>query len=315
MNNMGPTSTAGRIGKRTPAAGNKTLKVALVGFPANESDITPEVLAAVKSEAARLGKRGMRVKIETADFRPQVKVVALKGPDADVLVKEDAERMLGAFRKLKRKNDLVITLGGSHAYAYPTYVDVPEGRIIARFDHHGDAGLPHHIRRKFPTDISRENIQNFDYVWHALGRKPLAGERPLKKANIINFGTPDSRQVFGRTFNDMLTVWETKRAGKTRPAEEGGKHGNIDTLCVDMDAFHEKYGLSTEYTQSDALLKHAVQAAKASAPSLRTVSFFEYFNDVPGERQKTKTFITAMARAALRHKASAFFSQKQKPAK
>ncbi|MFA6049497.1 MAG: hypothetical protein WC792_06140 [Candidatus Micrarchaeia archaeon] len=310
---------------RKPAAGKKTLKVALVGFPANETDITPEVLEAVKSESARLAKNGMRIKISVAEFGPQIEmhrggVFKLKpptrfaprptAPSAEVLVKKDAERMLWAFRKLKRENDLVITLGGSHAFAYPTYVDVPEGKIIARFDHHGDAGHPREIRQRFPIGDSRENVHNFDYVWHALKREPLANEHPLEKSKIINFGKPDARQVFGHTFNDILTVWETKRVGKTRPAKTGGMRGNIDTLCIDMDAFHEKYGLSTEYTQSDALLKHAVQAAKSSAQNLRTMSFFEYFDDEPGERPKTRAFITAMARAALRHKANAFFGKK-----
>ncbi len=227
-------------------------------FPTQE--VKTRILAGVLEEAK---KAGINAEISVMDFGKKLEGGDSNSPyfhlerrgifSKSFLPFEYAEGFVREFSRLKKENDLVLSIGGSHAFALPTHVGIPKGKIILRFDAHGDAN-------RLGGTIGSKIATNSNYISYALKRKPLKGEDKLSKEKIVNVGK---------------NSFETREIGQRITSKAASKTSNADTICVDADSIDEKFKFPTNYTRSDAVPKHLAEAIKNSAAHLKAFGVFE----------------------------------------
>ncbi|MFH0834811.1 MAG: hypothetical protein V1881_00515, partial [Candidatus Micrarchaeota archaeon] len=161
---------------------------------------------------------------------------------------------------LRKKCDLLVVFGESHAAAYPLYFFPGK---VSRFDLHGDA-------------FRGMRLNSTSYVRHAIDN------RIKKEAEITNYG------ILGK--NAFLAT-----AGGIGNANKPQK---CDVLDVDVDVLDKKYGIMAEKRMAigngKQLPAESVYAAAKTKP--RIIGFFEY---VAAEDRKKfgAKFFNAVAKA------------------
>ncbi len=239
----------------------------------------PHVVRSLRERAVELEKdTGLKISVSVLAPHPNLKTVSLSS--------SAPHPSLASFADAKKSHDLVVVLSDYHADAFPTYSFVPQGKIVARFDAHGDAD--------YPRD---RKMDNSNYVYFAVNRPPLPGEHQFFASKIVNFGKPSKF---------------TARLGADKSAKDAAMHSNIDTLSVDLDGFSPDEGLWVTHDQSDAKLEHVIGAAEASAKGLKTLGIYEAIYDPHVyESEKNREFVAALANAVLEKKARAASSEKK----
>jgi len=210
------------------------MKIGVVGIPLRDKPLFPNHAPFYEPKTTDASRKMLRGAVDFGELKSPL---ARKGFPVNVPAMTDFARQLFSLRK---KCDLLVVFGESHAAAYPLYFFPGK---VARFDLHGDA-------------FRGMRLNSTSYVRHAVENKIK------KEAEITNYG------ILGK--NAFLAT----AGGIGNPH----KPGKCDILDVDVDVLDKRYGIMAEKRMAigngKQLPVESVYAAARLKP--RVVGFFEY---------------------------------------
>ncbi|VVB67631.1 Uncharacterised protein [Candidatus Norongarragalina meridionalis] len=217
------------------------MKIGVVGIPLRDKPLFPNHAPFYEPKITDAARKMVKGAI---DFGELKSATAKKGAPVNAFAMADFARQLFSLRK---KCDLLVVFGESHAAAYPLYFFPGK---VSRFDLHGDA-------------FRGMRLNSTSYVRHAIGN----GIK--QEADITNYG------ILGK--NAFLAT-----AGGIGNAN---KPQRCDVLDIDVDVLDKKYKIMAEKRMAigngKQLPAENVYAAAKTKPKI--VGFFEY---VPSEDKK-----------------------------